>query len=128
MRYIPSVEMDCGKWYDESDNKKEVWYMERQYLEEYFGVTGEGRTLLIEMNDGYSWWMWFLNYQLIDVCTYFYKMGIWESGAEVKLWTLQPVEVYDSIMKDGVYRCKPKLSECLNVYTGYFLGIEKEWY
>ena len=28
--------------------------MERQYLEEYFGVTGEGRTLLIEMNDGYS--------------------------------------------------------------------------
>ena len=57
--------------------------------------------------------------------SFFCKMGR-ESGAEMKLWTLQPVEVYDSIMKDGVYRCKPKLSECLNVYTGYFLGIEKE--
>ena len=40
-------------------------------------------------------------------------MGIWESGVEVKLWTLQPVEVYGSIMKDGAYRCKPELSECL---------------
>jgi len=28
--------------------------MERQYLEEYSGVTGDERTLLIEMNDGYS--------------------------------------------------------------------------
>ena len=44
--------------------------------------------------------------------SFFCKMGR-ESVAEMKLWTLQTVEVYDSIMKNGVYRCKPELSECL---------------
>ena len=71
-----------------------------------------------------------MNYQFINVCTYFCKMGM-ESGAEMKLWTLQPVEVYDSIMKDGAYRCKPELSECLtemNFYDAYdwLVGQMKE--
>ncbi len=55
-------------------------------------------------------------------------MGIWESGVEVKLWTLQPVEVYGSIMKDGAYRCKPELSECLtemNFYDAYDWLVEQ---
>ena len=54
-------------------------------------------------------------------------MGM-ESGAEMKLWTLQPVEVYDSIMKDGAYRCKPELSECLtemNFYDAYDWLVEQ---
>ena len=59
------------------------------------------------------------------------KKWVYGRGAEMKLWTLQPVEVYNFIMKNGVYRCKPELSECLtemNFYDAYdwLVGQMKE--
>ena len=37
----------------------------------------------------------------------------------MRLWTLQPVAVYALVMKEGIYRCKPELSECLTVMGFY---------